>query len=142
MLLLNPGDFSRPCLVQMGLAAEKLGIGVDTLELAQVWDLRRRGQSTSAGELAELLKKRNVRAVLGYTYHGAWEWPSIKQYDGTSKTFFANEGVHHLMWWTDHPHWANEQTALQPEIRSLLASPFHHHFVKSPSAALDLAEVF
>lgn len=140
LVLLNPGDFSRPCLIRMGLAASRLGIPTDTFEMAPVWARRNAGLQDGEAEFTNSLRQKRIRAVLSYTLHGSWEWPAAIDATGRRVPFFERMGIPHLMWWTDHPQWAHEKAALRADLQPILRSPNTYHFVKSESAAWELRE--
>jgi spore maturation protein CgeB len=128
-------------MLDMADAARKLGIETYTLELGPVWEARKRGESPDPGGMAQWVRERRIQAVLGYTYNGMLEWPAIVGTDGRVLPFFEQVGVRHLMWWTDHPHWAHDRAGLQPELQPMLRSANHFVFVKSELAASELREM-
>ena len=141
LLLINPGNFTRHCLMDMRDAAARLGVRTLTIEIGEVWALHQSGQRIDPDNLAKALRDHDVRAALGYTLNGLCEWPCDTGSNGQPRSFFERLGIPHLMWWTDHPHWASEKYALSPELQPLLASPNCRHFVKSAFAADELHDV-
>jgi len=141
LVLLNPGRVTRHCLIDMVEAAKRLGVPVETYEIGVVWDQLQRGQAVNADEFARFLRSRNVRAVLSYTCNGLCEWPVSRTGSGRTVSFFESLDIPHLMWWTDHPQWANERFALRADLQPLLASANNHHFVKGEFAALELKSI-
>jgi glycosyltransferase involved in cell wall biosynthesis len=141
LILLNPGNFTRHYLVDMAGAAKRLGIRVLTLEIGDIWSARQAGRSFDAAAFASLLREHNVRAVLSSSLNGLLEFPTAIAGDGRPRPFFEQLGILHLMWWTDHPQWANERIGLREDLQPLLRSPNSHYFVKSQAAALEVRHV-
>ncbi len=115
-----------------------MGIPTYTMELGEVWELHRSGRPFDAGQLASSLRERNIGAVLSSSMNGLLEWPCVFAADGRPVPFFEQLGIPHLMWWTDHPQWANERIALREDLQAALRSASNHHFVKSDAAAGEL----
>lgn len=138
LVLLNPGRVSRHCLLDMVSAGKTLGLEVHCLELGSVWELLKAGKTLDVASLSQWLRDRNVRAVLGYTYNGLCEFPSMQMGNGRLVSYFEQLGIPHLMWWTDHPQWAHERIVLSAELQPLLASENQFHFVKSNTAAEEI----
>lgn len=141
LVLLNPGDFTRHYLLQMAFAAERCGIPTDVFELGPVWQLRGTGRRDGSAEFAASLREKRTKAVISSGVNGCWEWPAEGDEDGRAIPFFERMGIPHLMWWTDHPQWANNRAALEPDARALHVSPQQHHFVKSGAAADELHDI-
>ena len=141
LVLLNPGKVTRNCLIGMATAARRLGIDTLVTELYPVWEMHNAGQQPDGAAYIRLLKENHVKAVLSYTLQGAWEWGTTLSPEGRRIPLVEQLGIPHLMWWTDHPQWADEGDALDPDLQELLRSPMHHHFVKSDAAAHELREI-
>ena len=141
LVLLNPGRMSRHFLQDMSRAAAKVGIETLTLEMAQVWDATGGSEHVDANVLARQLQARQIKAVIGSGLNGLFEWPCAVDSTGAVLPFFAQLSIPHLLWWTDHPQWANEQMALRDDLQPGFLSPNCHHFVKSELAAAELREV-
>ncbi len=141
MVLLNPGKFTRYYLEDMANAAEALGIETIRFEMRQTWERAHAGQAPNTQEMAELIRARHVKAVIGSGLNGVLEWGCGAGANGRPIPLFEQLGATHLLWWTDHPQWASEKQALQPEIQGALRSPNCHHFVKSELAARELQDM-
>ncbi len=141
LFLLNPGNFTRHCLLDMVDAAKSLGFHPLTIELGEVWTLNQGNSSWDLAGLAGLLRDANVKAVISSSMNGLLEWPCASAPDGRPQPFFEQLGIPHLMWWTDHPQWANNRMGLRPDLQAALRSPNNHHFVKSEAAASELHDV-
>lgn len=141
LVLQNPGRFTRHYLADMAAAANRLGIPTVVLELGTVWDARQQGTPMPSDQMHEILQQHRVRAVIGSGSNGLLEWPMEGLPDGTLRPFFERAAIPHLMWWTDHPQWANERFGLRPELQPALCSPNIHTFVKSPVAARELKDI-
>lgn len=138
LILLNPGRFTRHSLMDMLRAAERLGIAAGSVEMGEVWAIQQSGKVPDAEAFAAELRRRKVRAVLGSGPNGLYEWPVSRGPDGRPIPFFESQGIAHVLWWTDHPQWANERMNLRDDLQPLLRSPNNHHFVKSELAADEL----
>lgn len=141
LFLLNGGDFTRHYLLGMLAAATEMGIRCHAVELDPVWEKIQSSVRPQGDEIAELIRSQNVKLVIGSSLNGSWEWPVEEGEGGRIVSFFERLGVPHLMWWTDHPHWANEKIGLRPDFQSLLSVANNCHFVKSEVAAAELNEV-
>lgn len=141
LILLNPGRVTRHCLLDMADAARSLGIPVHTYELGPLWAMIQSGKPAEPAAYAAWLAERNVGAVLGYTCNGVTEFPFFRNAEGRPVSLFEYLGISHIMWWTDHPQWANERIALRPELQPVLSSPNQYHFLKSDAAAREVREI-
>ncbi len=141
LVLLNPGTFTRNYLTDMVTAARRLGISTHTIEMGEVWTHLASGYRPDSRQLAALIERERVKAVIGCCANGLLDWDSSEDSEGRLVPFFASLGLTHLMWWTDHPQWAVERTALNPEVQVAFRSPACHTFVKSEVAALEIREV-
>ncbi len=141
LILLNPGRFTRHSLMDMLRAAERLGIAAGSVEMGDIWQIQQSGRVPNAEAFAAELRRLNVRAVLGSGPNGLYEWPVSHAPDGRPVPFFESLGIAHLLWWTDHPQWANERMNLRADLQPLLRSPNNHHFVKSELAADELRDL-
>ena len=141
LLLMNPGQMSRPWLLGMGVAVEKMGIPTDAFELRRVWEDRNLGRIPDPISFRDTLRRMNVKAVLSYTSNGSWEWPALRDpqdHGARAIPYFEQIGVPHLVWWSDHPQWANNKDALLAKNQFFGLSPNTHHFMKSDLAAREI----
>lgn len=141
LILLNPGRFTRHYLFDMAAAAERLGIRTVAFELSTVWEETQAGRPPASDRITAFLREHNVAAVIGSGINGLLEWPVETSPDGRAVSFFERMGIPHLMWWTDHPQWANERFGLRPEVQPPMRSHNQYVFVKSALAARELREV-
>lgn len=86
-----------------------------------------------------LLVRERVGAVLSYTLNGC-DLPG-ENVGGNFRSFFELRGIKHLMFWTDHPQWANEKQALQPGLQPAFRSGNCFHFVKTRAHAQELTRI-
>ncbi|MBI4717951.1 MAG: glycosyltransferase [Planctomycetes bacterium] len=140
LILLNPGRVTRNCLVAMGAAAKRLGIESVGLELEPIWKRFKAGRPVSHESISSLVREKNIGAVLSYGLQGLCEWPVSREASGEMRPLFEVLGVPHLMWWTDHPQWADQGVGLREELQPLLRRAGNHHFVKSAAAAAELRD--
>lgn len=147
LVLLNPGSTSRNYLIGIARAAESMGILAGVMELEPIWR-----QAAAAG--ADVAKVRAGAArqvaahcaecrathVLGYTHNGVFDFGLFTDPAGgaTPVGLFPSLGLTHILVWTDHPHWAAQGSALEPQVARILAHPAHLHVVKAPCAAAEL----
>jgi len=141
LILQNPGRCSRYYLSEMEQAARRLGIRTLVQDLTEVWQLPPGQRPAAAAEMERMLRRENVRAVIGYTANGTSEWPCAQGPDGSLLTLFDRLGIVHLLWWTDHPQWAGEKAALGDQLQPLLRGGCKHHFLKSDVHARELTDL-
>jgi len=141
LVLLNPGRMSRNWMIGMARGAERLGIQTRTLELSEAWEKRNTSPDAVAGALERVISKERIAAVVGYTYNGCAEFRRSRDANGHEETPLCRLGIPHLMFWSDHPQWANERAGLMPGLQDLLRHESHHHFVKSEAAADEIKAV-
>ncbi|MHC5111046.1 MAG: glycosyltransferase family protein [Planctomycetota bacterium] len=141
LVLTNPGRTTRHYLHDMARAAARLGISVVTFEISQLWGAAKSGRSVDATWFSQRLRENNVRAVIGSGMNGVFDWPVAVEPTGRVIPFFEQLGIPHLLWWTEHPHWAFERQALRDDLQSGLMSRNCHHFVKSELAADELRDI-
>jgi len=148
-VLLNPGHTSRNYMLGIASAAERLGVLAGTLELGPVWQ-RLQGAGAAgpsiradlARQVTDLCARHGVTHAIGYTQNGVFEFGMFEKRRGQAPvSAFTQAGVRHILLWTDHPNWAMNGTALDPQVSSALAHPSHLHVVKSPAAASELREI-
>ncbi len=151
LILLNPGRTSRHYMLGLARAAQRLGILAGTLEMDSIW--RRLSIGTRGGgpepavrrqvarEVLGFCTRARVTHILGYLYNGVAEFGVATGTDGRPEPVLAQQGIRHLLLWTDHPNWAVSGAALKEPARSLLAHPALTHIVKSEAAAEELREV-
>jgi glycosyltransferase involved in cell wall biosynthesis len=60
---------------------------------------------------------------------------------GNFRTFFEVRGIPHILFWTDHPQWANERQALSPGLQPAFRSANCFHFVKTRAHADELNRI-
>jgi hypothetical protein len=147
LVLLNPGATSRNYLIGIARAAERMGILAGALELEPIWrQFASAGPQASAiraqaaRQVAELCAKQGVTHVLGYTHNGVFDFGLFPDPTGAPNPvgLFSSLDIPHLLLWTDHPQWAAQGSALDPQVARVLADPRHFHIVKSLSAAAEL----
>jgi len=141
LVLQNPGRVSRHYLEGIINAASRLGIEHRVCELGPVWERKRQDIAGLTRNMAEIIRRERVAAVLSYICNGMTDFECRDLGDGRIQSVFGRLGVRHLMLWTDHPQWANEKAALAARLQPLLRSPNNVHFVKSDAAALELRRV-
>ncbi|MCC7291563.1 MAG: glycosyltransferase [Phycisphaerales bacterium] len=141
LILQNPGRVSRHYLEGVAKGAVQLGLQVRVLELGELWAQRDLPREQVARQVAEIVRRERIDAVLGYTFNGAFDLPLVRRADGSQRTLFAELGLPHLMLWTDHPQWAHERAALQPTVQTVLNQENHHHFLKVPYAAEEVSHM-
>ncbi len=135
LILLNPGRMSRNWMVGIARGAERLGIPTRTLELAQAWERRATAPDAVARGIEKAIVRDCIAAAVGYTYNGCAEFRRTRDGGDLDQTPLCRLGIPQLMFWSDHPQWANERAGLLPSLQPLLRHPAHHHFVKSQAAA-------
>ncbi len=141
LILQNPGRVSRHYLEGISKGAVQLGLQARVLELGQIWSQPDVPREKVAHEVAEIVRRERIDAVLGYTFNGVFDLPLVRRADGSQRTLFAELGLPHLMLWTDHPQWAHERAALQPAVQGVLKQDNHHHFLKAPYAAEEVSHL-
>jgi len=141
LVLLNPGRSSRNFLLDLGDAARQLGLCPLYVELGDIWNALQSAGRLNISEFAQAMKAGNVIAVLGYCANGLTEWGLSSVVRGRPRGLFETLGIPHLMFWTDHPQWANERFALRPDLQPVLSSPNNFHFLKSQSAADEIRDL-
>lgn len=141
LILQNPGRVSRHYLEGIANGAVQLGLQVRVLELGELWAQRDVPREKVARQVAEIVQRERIDAVLGYTFNGVFDLPLVRRADGSQRTLFAELGLPHLMLWTDHPQWAHERAALQPAVQGVLNQENHHHFLKAPYAAEEVSHM-
>ncbi len=141
LFLNNPGRMSRYFLEGLIAAADGLGIEYRVCELGAVWSRRASDMAGVTREMAEMVRRERITAVLGYTMNGAADFECRCRSDGTPMSLFEALGVKHLMFWSDHPQWASNKTALLPDLQPLLRSANNYHFLKCESAAREIDRV-
>lgn len=143
LLLQNPGRVSRFYLEGLARGAASLGISIELLELSTLWRRLSSEAQAVSQELKRLIERLSPDLVLGYTGNGVWDLPLAiepSSSDGRVQGVLATTGIPHLLFWTDHPHWAHERKALHPELQPLLNQPTHFHWLKSESAAEEIRD--
>lgn len=138
LILVNPGSFTRNYMLDMQAAASRLGIATLALELDEIWARKKTGKQIDCQAFAARLRRERVRAVLSSSHNGLLEWPSVSGPDGRPRPFFECMGIPHLMWWTDHPQWANDRHAQRMDMQPTYRSPNNHYFLKSELAAHEV----
>ncbi len=141
LVLQNPGRMSRFWLEGIERGATQLGIETRVLELGEIWQKTGVSQQALTERIADLVKQEGIVAAIGYTQNGCLDLPLIRDEAGNARSLFDRLGVPHLMFWSDHPHWANERMALRTENQPFLRSPNNHHFLKSPAAADEIRDL-
>jgi len=138
LILQNPGRVSRFYLMGMERAARRLGIRTRVLELGDIWQRPSGSRETLTTQLEDLLRRDNVRRVLGYGLNGTTEFVCTQAPDGSLQSVFDRLGIDHVLWWTDHPQWAGEKAALRHELQPLLRGGRKRHVLKSQAHAEEL----
>ena len=109
--------------------------------MTQIWDVPQPERAAAAAEMERVLRRENVRAVIGSGVNGTTDWPCQAGPDGTVYSLFDRLGIPHLLWWTDHPQWAHEKAALRADLQPLLRAGLKTHFVKSEVHARELEDI-
>lgn len=146
LVLLNPGQTSRHYMLGIAAAAERAGVLAGTLELGPVWQRLQtagaQGQAVRSDlgrQVTELCARHRVTHAIGYTQNGVFDFGLYEERRGHAPvSALTRAGVRHILLWTDHPNWAMNGAALDPQVSSVLAHPNHLHVVKSPAAASEL----
>lgn len=141
LIIQNPGRVSRHYMEGIIRGAEKLNIPHIVCELADTWQRLPADAVSIAHEMADLIKREQITAAIGYVFNGLNEFGTVNMNDGRVVSLFEALGVPHLMLWTDHPQWAMDKAAIQPQIQPLLRSRNNHHFLKSVAAAYEITRV-
>ena len=139
LILLNGGKMSRNYLLGIANSARRLGIDHLCVEIDHIRAALTQNQATAIRELDALLTRKRIGAMLGYTLNGC-DLPG-ENAGGNFRSFFEVRGIPHLLFWTDHPQWANEKQALQAGLQPAFRSPNCFHFVKTRTHAQELARI-
>lgn len=146
-MLLNPGRTSRHYLRGLAAAAERAGWLAGTVDLGPMWAHLQRAGPAARHDLAvqarEQCERLGVTHVLGYVHNGVLDLAVERDPHGGVHPVspFVAAGARHILLWTDHPNWAVEGSSLRAPASAMLAHPMHHHWLKSPAAAAELAVV-
>lgn len=92
-------------------------------------------------DMTDWCRRERIGAVIGYVFNGLIELGIDNGSDGQPRSFFETMNIPHLLLWIDHPQWAAEKTAIQPQLQPLLRSRNNHHFLKSDCAAHEVERV-
>lgn len=141
LVLQNPGRFTRYYLAQMEAASRRLGIRTLVYELSAMLQRAPQERAAATAEMEGWLRRENVRAAIGSGINDTTEWNWVIGPDGAPQSLFDRLGIDHLLWWTDHPQWANEKAALREDLQPLLRGGRKFHFVKSEVHARELGEI-
>jgi hypothetical protein len=139
LILLNGGKMSRNYLLGIANSARRLGIDYVCIEMDQIRAAMTANQAATIQQLDALLARERVGAVLSYTLNGC-DLPG-ENAAGNFRSFFDVRGIPHILFWTDHPQWANEKQALQPGLQPAFRSANCFHFVKTQAHAMELSRV-
>src|SRR5204863_7963779 len=110
------------CNYLLGIAnsAKRLGSEHVCVEIDQIRAAMVSNQAAAIQQLDSLLVRERIGAVLSYTLNGC-DLPG-ENASGNFRTFFEVRGIPHILFWTDHPQWANERQALSPVLQPALRS--------------------
>jgi len=139
LILLNGGKMSRNYLLGISNSARRLGIDHVCVEIDQIRAAMVGNQSAAIQQFDALLNRERIGAVLSYTLNGC-DLPG-ENCAGNFRTFFETRGIPHILFWTDHPQWANEKQALQPGLQPAFRSANCFHFVKTQAHAMELSRI-
>jgi hypothetical protein len=139
LILLNAGKMSRNYLLGLSNSATRLGIDHVCVEVDQLRAAMSSNQAAGIQQFDSLLARERIGAVLGYTVNGC-DFPG-EIAGGNFRSFFEVRGIPHILFWTDHPQWANEKQALLPALQPAFRSPNSYHFVKTQAHAEELRRI-
>ena len=139
LILLNAGKMSRNYLLGLANSARRLGIDHVCVEIDPLRAAITANQAAGLQQLDALLVRERIGAVLGYTVNGC-DLPG-EMVGGNFRTFFEVRGIPHILFWTDHPQWANERQALSPGLQPAFRSANSFHFVKTEAHAAELRRI-
>jgi glycosyl transferase family 1 len=139
LILLNGGKMSRNYLLGIANSAKRLGIEHLCVEVDSIRAAMAANQAVAIQQFDALLTRERVDAVLSYTLNGC-DLPG-ENAAGNFRTFFETRGIRHILFWTDHPQWANEKQALQPGLQPAFRSANCVHFVKTQAHAMELSRI-
>ena len=146
LLFVPPGRQARFYMEGLFIAAQRLGVGCERVDLAELWRKLPPGRSSpamirdAADRMRGLIADRGITHTLGYADSAAFDL-GFTSHGGRPRTFWADQGVTSMHLWTDHPNWSASGGCMRSPERELLADPSHVHFLKSRSAADEAREV-
>jgi hypothetical protein len=139
LILLNGGKMSRNYLLGLGNSCGRLGINYVFIEIDQVRAAMAQNRAVAMAQLDQILHQHRVAAVISYTLNGC-DLPG-EFVGGVFRTYFELRGIPHILFWTDHPQWANDKIGLRPDLQVAFRSANCFHFVKTEAHAYELSRV-
>jgi hypothetical protein len=116
-----------------------MGVNHVFVEIDQIRAAVEQNRASAVQQLDAILHQHRVAAAIGYTLNGC-DLPG-EFVNGSFRTYFELRGVPHLMYWTDHPQWANNKIGLRPDLQIAFRSANCFHFVKTRAHAYELSRV-
>lgn len=139
LILLNGGKMSRNYLLGLGNSSRRLGTNHVFVEIDQVRAAMAQNRPAAIAQLDAILHQHRVAAVISYTLNGC-DLPG-EFVGGVFRTFFELRGIPHILFWTDHPQWANDRIGLRPDLQVAFRSANCFHFVKTAAHAYELNRI-